>query len=94
VRSCRSTSPAGSDFRVFAYSVVDGLYQGASTVVRLPAGYVADRIDRPKWVALSGYVLSALTRIGLLAATACPRSLLWSLPTAWAKGSAQRHVTA
>lgn len=49
-----------------AYGLVDGILQGASSVVRIAAGWAADRGGRPKWVALVGYTLSALTRVGLL----------------------------
>lgn len=49
-----------------AYGFVDGILQGASSVVRIAAGWAADRGGRPKWVALVGYGLSALTRVGLL----------------------------
>ena len=60
---------AGLGLSMFAYGVVDGLYQGASTLVRLPAAWTSDRLDRPKRVALVGYALSALTRAGLLLTT-------------------------
>ena len=48
--------------------VVDGLYQGASGLVRLAAAMSADRWQRQKEVASAGYALSAVSRIGLLAA--------------------------
>jgi MFS family permease len=48
--------------------VVDGLYQGVTALVRLLAGAAADRGGRHKEVALSGYALSALSKLGLLAA--------------------------
>ncbi|KRC63195.1 MFS transporter [Agromyces sp. Root81] len=51
---------------VVAYGVIDGLYQGVSSVVRIAAGWAADRGDRPKHVALVGYGLSAVARLGLL----------------------------
>ncbi|MBD3782026.1 MAG: MFS transporter [Micrococcales bacterium] len=51
-----------------AYGFVDGIYNGASAVVRLLGGWLADRGDHPKWVAAAGYGLSALTRIALLPA--------------------------
>ena len=51
-----------------AYGFVDGLYQGATAVVRVLGGWASDRTDRPKWVAFAGYGLSALTRIALVAA--------------------------
>lgn len=57
---------------VVAYGVVDGLVQGASALVRVAGGWAADRTDRPKWVAATGYGLSALTRLGLLFATGLP----------------------
>lgn len=49
-----------------AYGIVDGLYQGVSTVVRVAGGIVSDRSGRPKWVAFAGYALSALSRLALL----------------------------
>ncbi|SMH42843.1 Na+/melibiose symporter [Rathayibacter oskolensis] len=50
-----------------AYGFLDGLYQGVSAFVRIGAGWTADRTDRPKAVALAGYGLSMLARLGLLA---------------------------
>ena len=52
----------------FAYGVVDALYVGVSGVVRLLGGWLSDRVDRPKWVAFSGYALSAVSRAALLPA--------------------------
>ncbi|WP_367947964.1 MFS transporter [Rathayibacter sp. VKM Ac-2858] len=52
-----------------AYGVLDGLYQGVSAFVRIGAGWTADRTDRPKLVALAGYGLSMLARLGLLASS-------------------------
>jgi MFS family permease len=51
-----------------AFGVVDSLFVGVSAVMRIVAGWVADRTDRPKWVAFSGYALSAVSRIALLPA--------------------------
>lgn len=51
-----------------AYGLVDGLYQGVSALVRLASGWLADRTDRPKWVAFTGYALSAVARVFLLVA--------------------------
>lgn len=51
-----------------AFGFLDGLYNGATAVVRLLGGYVADRGGRHKLVAGSGYLLSALSRLGLLLA--------------------------
>lgn len=52
-----------------AYGFLDGLHQGASAVVRIAAGWVADRGGQPKWVAFAGYALSAVARGGLLIAS-------------------------
>lgn len=49
-----------------AYGFIDGLYQGVSALVRILGGYVADRADRPKWVAFFGYALSAVTKVFLV----------------------------
>jgi MFS family permease len=46
--------------------VVDGLYQGVSALVRVAAGTVADARRRYKAVAVAGYGLSTVSRIGLL----------------------------
>ncbi|GIF13762.1 MFS transporter [Actinoplanes teichomyceticus] len=53
---------------LLAYGVVDGLYQGVSALVRIFGGYLNDRTNRPKWVAVSGYGISALSRIALVPA--------------------------
>ncbi|AXT85856.1 MFS transporter [Aeromicrobium sp. A1-2] len=52
-----------------AYGFLDGLYQGASALVRIVGGWAADRGGHPKWVAFIGYGLSAVARGGLLVAT-------------------------
>jgi MFS family permease len=50
------------------YGVVDGLYTGATALLRLVGGYVADRIRHRKLIAGVGYGMSALAKLGLLAA--------------------------
>src|SRR5436190_14478665 len=50
------------------FGVVDGLYQGVTALVRIAGGTCADRWQRPKAIAGIGYGLSALCRVGLLAA--------------------------
>jgi MFS family permease len=57
---------------VLAYGFVDGLYQGVSALVRIGGGWVADRTDHPKWVALLGYGASAVARVFLLFASSAP----------------------
>lgn len=52
-----------------AYGFLDGLYQGASALVRIAAGWAADRGGHPKWVAFLGYGLSAAAKAGLLIAS-------------------------
>ena len=52
-----------------AYGFVDGLMQGASALVRIAGGWAADKGDHPKWVAVVGYGLSAITRGVLLVAS-------------------------
>ncbi|MEN3305811.1 MAG: hypothetical protein V7603_2013 [Micromonosporaceae bacterium] len=53
---------------LLAYGFVDGLYQGVSALVRIAGGYAGDRNNQPKWVAATGYGLSALTRLAMLPA--------------------------
>jgi MFS family permease len=51
-----------------AYGVVDGVYTGATAVLRIVGGFVADRIRNRKLVAGVGYTLSALAKPALLLA--------------------------
>src|SRR5688500_3962448 len=48
------------------FGLIDGLNQGASVLVRVASGLIADRWRRAKEVATAGYAFSALCRIGLL----------------------------
>lgn len=52
-----------------AFGFVDGLYQGVSVLVRVVAGWAADRSGRPQPVALAGYVLSLVARVLMLGAS-------------------------
>ncbi|MEU2996505.1 MFS transporter [Streptomyces sp. NPDC006995] len=47
---------------------LDGLYTGATALFRLLGGWAADRLGRPKALAVTGYGLSALTKLALPAA--------------------------
>lgn len=49
-----------------AFGFIDAINQGASAIVRIAAGWAADRTGHPKRVALAGYGLSMLARIGFL----------------------------
>lgn len=49
-----------------AFGVIDGINQGASAIVRIGAGWASDRSGHPKRVAVAGYGLSMLARIGFL----------------------------
>ncbi|WP_182883105.1 MFS transporter [Microbispora sp. H10949] len=50
------------------FGVLDGVYTGATAVLRLAGGHVADRFRRRKAVAGAGYALSAVTKLGFLLA--------------------------
>jgi MFS family permease len=52
-------------FSPLQYGIVDGLYQGASAIVRLISGFLGDRLNRHKTVAAFGYGLSAVCKLGL-----------------------------
>ncbi|MCE7005516.1 MFS transporter [Kibdelosporangium philippinense] len=45
------------------FGLLDGLYTGATAVLRLVGGFVSDRTSSPKRVAVFGYALSALTKL-------------------------------
>jgi len=49
-----------------AFGFIDGINQGASAIVRIAAGWAADRSGHPKRIALAGYGLSMVARIGFL----------------------------
>jgi MFS family permease len=49
------------------YGVVDGIYQGATALVRLAGGFLADRWRRYKEVAAVGYGISAACKAALVA---------------------------
>ncbi len=49
------------------YGIVDGLYQGATALMRLAGGFVADRWRRHKEVAAAGYGLSTACKAALVA---------------------------
>jgi MFS family permease len=48
------------------FGLIDGINQGASILVRIASGLIADRWRRAKEVATAGYAFSAVCRIGLL----------------------------
>jgi MFS family permease len=50
------------------FGILDGLYQGVAAVVRVVSGVAADRWRRYKEVAALGYGLSAVCKLGFLAA--------------------------
>nr|WP_307855792.1 MFS transporter [Kibdelosporangium banguiense] len=52
------------------YGLVDGLYTGATALLRIVGGYLADRVRKRKTVAGIGYALSAAAKLGLVAAGA------------------------
>jgi MFS family permease len=45
------------------FGLLDGIYTGATAVLRLVGGYVADKMRRHKAVAIAGYGLSAVTKL-------------------------------
>ncbi|SDW57458.1 Nitrate/nitrite transporter NarK [Amycolatopsis xylanica] len=51
-----------------AYGLVDGLYTGATALLRLAGGYLADRVRGRKAIAGLGYGISAVAKLGLMAA--------------------------
>jgi len=48
------------------FGIVDGIYQGATALMRLLAGVAADRKGRHKPVAVAGYAISAVCKLALL----------------------------
>lgn len=59
----------GLGLSAIAYGFIDAIYQGVSALVRIAGGWSADRWGRPKWVALVGYAVSMVARVGMLIST-------------------------
>ncbi|MFJ4780073.1 MFS transporter [Streptomyces sp. NPDC088762] len=58
---------AGLGMSPLAFGALDGLHQGATALLRLAGGRIADRTRRRKLVAGAGYALSAACKAALLA---------------------------
>jgi MFS family permease len=58
----------GLQLSPLSYGLLDGVYTGATALLRLVGGFIADRVGRRKLVAGVGYGLSAVAKLGLLAA--------------------------
>lgn len=54
-------------FNPLQFGLLDGLYQGATTLVRIAGGFVGDRSRRHKDVAATGYGISAACKLALVA---------------------------
>jgi MFS family permease len=52
-------------FSPLAFGVIDGIYNGATALVRLASGFIGDRWQRHKEVAATGYGLSAFCKLAL-----------------------------
>jgi MFS family permease len=55
-------------FSPLAFGALDGLYNGIGALTRLASGVAVDRWRQPKALAGLGYAVSAMCRLGLLAA--------------------------
>jgi MFS family permease len=53
-------------FSPLAFGLIDGIYNGATAIVRLAAGFVGDRWSAHKEVAVTGYGISAVCKLLLL----------------------------
>jgi MFS family permease len=56
-------------FSALQFGIVDGVYQGATALVRVASGFHADTRQRQKAVATFGYALGAITKLALVAST-------------------------
>ncbi|WP_406346873.1 MFS transporter [Streptomyces sp. NBC_01547] len=61
------------------FGFLDGMFNGATALVRLLGGRLADRRGHHKRVAGAGYLLSALSRLGLLLAGGAPGAIAAAL---------------
>lgn len=56
-------------FSILGFGLFEGAYQGTSAVFRVWGGAIADRQQRHKRTAATGYTISTATRIGLVLST-------------------------
>jgi len=56
-------------FSAVQYGIVDGIYQGVTAAVRIIGGALADLTRKPKYVALTGYSISCVTKLCFLPAS-------------------------
>jgi MFS family permease len=54
-------------FSPLAFGLIDGIYNGATAIVRLASGFIGDRWRRHKEVAVTGYGISAICKLLLFA---------------------------
>ena len=54
------------NFSPLAFGVIDGIYNGATAIVRLASGFIGDRWHRHKEVAVAGYGISAVCKLLLM----------------------------
>lgn len=59
-------------FTILGFGLFEGAYQATGAFFRIWGGTVADRQQRHKATATTGYAISALTRLGLLISTIVP----------------------
>ena len=55
--------------------VIEGVAEGANSVLKIVSGWLADRTGQPKWLVLTGYGLSSLLRPLISFVTAWPQVL-------------------
>lgn len=84
---------AGLGMSPLAFGALDGLHQGATAVLRLAGGRIADRTRRHKLVAGTGYALSAACKAALLAVATPGRWRRCSPPTGPARACAPPRAT-
>ena len=53
-------------FSPLAFGLIDGIYNGATAIVRLSSGFAGDRWRRHKEIAVAGYGVSALCKLLLM----------------------------
>jgi MFS family permease len=55
--------------------VIEGVAEGANSILKMISGWLSDRTGQPKWLVLGGYGLSSLARPSIAFVTAWPQVL-------------------
>jgi len=73
--------------------MIEGVAEAPASLLKVASGYLSDRIGRRKGLAVLGYLISAVAKVGFAPATAWPHVALARWGDRLGKGCAPRPAT-